>query len=43
MKLLYFILHTFTDCPDEDLEYFKDAKGTEICKKCGRKYFVFHI
>ena len=43
MKLFYYILHTFTKCPDEDLEYFKDAKGTGTCKKCGRTYFVFHI
>ena len=39
MKLIWFILHSFQDCKDEDLEWFKDKKAT--CKKCGRTYFQF--
>ena len=39
MKIIYYILHTFTNCPDDDLDWFKDAKGT--CRKCGRNYFRF--
>ena len=41
MKFLYFILHYFVDCKDEDLEWFKDKKAT--CTKCGRVYFNFLI
>jgi len=37
MWLIYFIIHTFTGCKDEDLNWFKDKKAT--CKKCGRIYF----
>ena len=40
MKLFYYLLHTFMECPDEDLKYFKDAQAT--CKKCGRIHFIFH-
>ncbi len=39
MKLLYYLLHSFYECPDEDLEWFKDKKAE--CKKCGRVYFKF--
>lgn len=39
MKILYYILHIFTPCKDEDLEWFKDKQAT--CKKCGRVYFNF--
>lgn len=40
MRLLYLILHTFTDCPMDDLEI--DYTGNRYeCKKCGRKYFIF--
>ena len=41
MKLIYYILHLFTGCPDEDLEYkFKGKQA--ICKKCGRVHFIFN-
>jgi hypothetical protein len=39
MKFWYYIVHIFTGCPDDDLEWFKDKKAT--CKKCGRIHFVF--
>jgi hypothetical protein len=39
MNIFYYILHTFTDCKDEDLDWFKDKKAT--CRKCGRIYFNF--
>ena len=39
MKLIWFILHSFKECSDKDLEWFKNVKGT--CKKCGRVYFNF--
>jgi hypothetical protein len=40
MKFLYWILHTFVGCQEEDLEY--DIKGSRAtCKKCGRVYFIF--
>lgn len=39
MELFYFILHFFTGCKDEDLDWFKNKKAT--CKKCGREYFNF--
>ena len=39
MKLIYYILHSFTGCPDSDLDWFKDKKAT--CRKCGRVYFNF--
>jgi uncharacterized OB-fold protein len=41
MRFLYYIIHSFTECPDEDLEWFKDKKAT--CKKCGRVYFNFQV
>jgi hypothetical protein len=39
MKFVYFIIHSFIECPDKDLEWFKDKKAT--CRKCGRVYFNF--
>lgn len=39
MKILHFIIHSFKECPDNDIEWFKNKKGT--CKKCGRVYFNF--
>ena len=40
-KLFYYILHTFIDCPDADLDYFKNSKAT--CKKCGREHLIWHV
>lgn len=39
MQFLYFILHYFTGCKDDDLDWFKDKKAT--CRKCGRVFFNF--
>ena len=39
MKLIWFIAHTFMECPDSDLKWFKDKEAT--CLKCGRTYFNF--
>lgn len=41
MKIIWYIIHTFNECPDEDLEWYKDKMS--ICKKCGRLYFKFNI
>lgn len=40
-KLFYYILHTFTNCPDADLDYFKKSKAN--CKKCGRIHLIWHV
>jgi hypothetical protein len=40
-RLFYYILHTFIECPDDDLEWYKNAKGT--CRKCGREFFRFSV
>lgn len=40
MKMFYYILHSFKECPDKDLIYFKDVMTT--CKKCGRVHFIFN-
>lgn len=37
MKIIYYILHTFSPCKDDDLDWFKNNRG--VCKKCGRVYF----
>lgn len=39
MKFLYFILHTFTGCPEHNLKYYKDNAAR--CEKCGRVTFIF--
>lgn len=39
MKLLYYILHTFTGCPEHGLKYHKDSVAK--CEKCGRVTFIF--
>lgn len=41
MKTLYYILHYFTGCNDEDLDWYKNLSAT--CRKCGRVYFNFKI
>jgi hypothetical protein len=40
MNIFYYIIHTFTGCPDESLEWFKNKKST--CKKCGRVTYHFY-
>ena len=39
MRFIYYIIHSFTGCPREDLMWYRDKKAT--CKKCGRVYFKF--
>lgn len=39
MKFIWFILHGFTGCKDEDMIMFKNHNGE--CKKCGRITFYF--
>lgn len=39
MKFIYYIIHTFTGCKDEDLKYFKNNMSE--CEKCGRVTFIF--
>lgn len=39
MKFLYYILHTFIDCPEHDLKYYKNHAVK--CEKCGRVTFIF--
>ena len=41
MKLLYYIIHSFIECPEGNLEYSCHNKKA-ICNKCGRQYFVFN-
>lgn len=38
-EFYYFILHSITECKDEDLEYINSSYA--ICKKCGKKHFIF--
>jgi len=40
VKFFYWLLHSFIECKDEDLDYFKDVQGT--CRKCGRVHYIFH-
>ena len=42
MNIIYFIIHIFTGCPDDDLEWVNKDKRA-ICKKCGRVYFNFEM
>lgn len=39
MRLIYYIIHTFTGCPRDNLTWYRDKKAT--CRKCGREYFQF--
>ena len=39
MKFIYYIIHTFTGCPRENLMWYRDKKST--CMKCGRVTFYF--
>lgn len=41
MRFIYYIIHSFMECSDVDLKWFKDKKAT--CQKCGRVYFNFEI
>lgn len=40
MKLIYYLLHTFTGCDEHDLRYFKN--NVAKCEKCGRVTFFFN-
>ena len=40
MKFLYYIIHTFIDCPDKDLKNLN--KSAARCEKCGRTIFIFN-
>lgn len=39
MKFIYYIIHTFTGCPNKDLTWHKNIRAT--CQKCGRVTFYF--
>lgn len=39
MKILYYILHTFTGCKDEYLKSYRNSACE--CEKCGRITFIF--
>lgn len=39
MKLFYYILHSFIECKEEDMDHSK--KGKCKCKKCDREFFKF--
>jgi hypothetical protein len=41
MKLFWLIVHMIKGgCPDGEMD--KSIRGKEICKKCGREYFIFY-
>ena len=42
MNFIYYIIHTFTGCKDEDLKYNK-SKSVGKCNKCGRNIFMFRV
>jgi hypothetical protein len=41
-KIIFFILHTFKQCKDDDLEHMNNNRHRLQCKKCGRIYFKWN-
>jgi len=42
MSIFWFVIHSITGCPDHDCVPANKGKK-QLCKKCGREYFVFNV